>query len=375
MRGFHCGQCGLLASFEDTQCVRCSALLRYLPAAGELAALADDGAGNWLAQRDGVGQPEATRYRRCRNDEQHGACNWALDANDANPFCRSCRFTRTLPDLADPARRTAWIKLEQAKRRLLHALIDYRLPLATKAEDPAAGLAFDFLADEPAPPGVAAAPTLTGHDHGLITINIAEADDVERERRRHALHEEYRTLLGHFRHEVGHCYWDRLLGGADAARRDAFRAAFGNERADYGAALARHHRSGPPADWAETFVSAYASSHPWEDWAETWAHYLHMADAVESAADCGLSLQPSRSGEPAFAPVPGAARRMTFDEMAERWFPLSYMMNCLNRCVGLPDAYPFLLNSSALAKLRFVHETIAQAGIAAPAPPAIPANK
>ena len=143
---------------------------------------------------------------------------------------------------------------------------------------------------------------LTGHADGVITVNIAEADDAERERRRTAMHEPYRTLLGHMRHESGHYYWDRLIAGTPEL--DEFRSLFGDERADYAASLSTYYERGAPADWQERFVSAYASAHPWEDWAETWAHYLHMVDTLETAAACGLSLTPRRRDEPALPKMP-----------------------------------------------------------------------
>ena len=198
----------------------------------------------------------------------------------------------------------AWCRLETAKRRLIYTLLALRLPLTGKAEAPESGLTFQFLAD-PDTPG--AAPVLTGHNDGVITVNIAEADDSVREKRRHQMHEGYRTLLGHFRHEVGHYYWDRLV--RDGEWIDGFRELFGDEREDYDEALQRHYKQGAPADWQERFVSAYASSHPWEDWAETWAHYLHMTDTLETAIDCGLSLRPKRSDEPSLKPSTAAVGR------------------------------------------------------------------
>ena len=229
-------------------------------------------------------------------------------------------------------------------------------PVENKYDDPEHGLAYDFLAspDDPEAP-----PVLTGHADGVITLNIAEADDVERERRRHDLHEPYRTLLGHFRHEVGHYYWDRLI--KDTPRIDLFRERFGDEREDYAQALQRHYQQGAPVDWQERFVSAYASSHPWEDWAETWAHYLHMTDTLETAAACGLSLRPGRTDEPTLKtppPAPGSRRFASFDRVIESWFPLTYVLNNLNRGMGLPDGYPFVLSRPAVDKLRFVHETL-----------------
>jgi hypothetical protein len=204
---------------------------------------------------------------------------------------------------------------------------------------------------------------LTGHSHGVIVINLAEADDAERERRRTALGEPYRTLLGHMRHEVGHYYWS-LLVERDAARLDACRRLFGDDREEYSAALSRHYRQGPPPDWQDRHVSAYAAAHAWEDWAEVWAHYLHMTDTVEIAAACGVSLRPKRADEPTLPRVTTDAARpeASFDRLLDSWFSLTYLLNNLNRGLGLADAYPFVLSTPVVEKLRFVHETIAAAG-------------
>jgi hypothetical protein len=233
------------------------------------------------------------------------------------------------------------------------------LPLLDRADDPERGLAFEFLAD-PADP--AAPRVLTGHASGVITINLAEADDPEREKRRVQLHEPYRTLLGHFRHEVGHYYWDRLIRD-NPSRLEEFRSAFGNERADYAEAVKRHYDAGAPADWQDRFISAYATMHPWEDWAETWAHYLHIIDALETAAACGVRLRPPRAGDPAMRQVPDPVgdERVSFDELMESWFPLTYMLNNLNRGLGQADAYPFVLSVPVLQKVQFVHDTVAAA--------------
>jgi hypothetical protein len=212
---------------------------------------------------------------------------------------------------------------------------------------------FEFMADISLP---GAEPVLTGHNDGVITLNVAEADDSERERRRTQLHEPYRTLLGHFRHEIGHYYWDRLV--ADSGDLNGFRNLFGDERQDYGEALKRHYSNGAPADWQQRFVSTYASSHPWEDWAETWAHYLHMTDSLETAAVCGLSLKPRRSDEPSLKTANMNAPGDSFAKMVDAWFPLTYVLNNLNRGLGLADGYPFVLSTPALEKLRFVHGVV-----------------
>lgn len=213
---------------------------------------------------------------------------------------------------------------------------------------------------------------LTGHADGVITINVAEADDLEREGRRQALHEPYRTLLGHMRHESGHYYWDLLI--RDRASLETFRALFGTEQRDYGEALKAYHKEGPPADWQARFVSAYASAHPWEDWAETWAHYLHLVDALEMAAACGLSLLPHRPDEPSLAAplaVEGSPA-VPFDPLIDNWFSLTYLLNNLNRGLGLPDGYPFILSIPVLEKLRCVHEVISQTAWLANSTAALP---
>ena len=191
-----------------------------------------------------------------------------------------------IPDLSLSVNQMRWRRLEEAKRRLFYSLLRWRLPIPTVADDPERGLRFEFLADQ----GGDAPKVMTGHDGGLITISIAEADDVERERRRTAMGEPYRTIIGHFRHEIGHYYWDLLV--RDGRRLDECRALFGDDRQDYSEALERHHQFGPPQDWRDGYVSAYATMHPWEDFAETWAHCMHIVDTLETAASFGLSVRP-----------------------------------------------------------------------------------
>ena len=363
MRIFHCGHCGRLVFFENTSCVNCKHELAYLPDRGTVAALEPEGDDLWKAivpGGEGKAGSKGALYRRCVNDRDQHLCNWVVPFDDPAPYCQSCRLTRMIPDLNGAGHRELWAKLEAAKRRLIYTLTALRLPTKSKVDDPGTGLAFEFLAD---PDDPKAPRVLTGHDRGLITVNIAEADDAEREKRRLAMHEGYRTLLGHLRHEVGHYYWDRLI--ADSQWIDGFREQFGDERRDYAEALKAHHQNGAPAQWEEQFVSAYASSHPWEDWAETWAHYLHMTDTLETAVASGLSLQPKRPDEPTMTPdvtLPTANKRSSFDDLIERWFPLTYVHNNLNRGMGLPDAYPFVLSAPVVDKLRFVHEVIVGVG-------------
>ena len=282
-------------------------------------------------------------------------CNWAVPSDEPGEFCKSCRLNRVIPDLSIPNNKTAWFRLELAKRRMIYTLLGLGLPVEPKNGDSGAGLAFEFLEDSA---DGDARRVLTGHDNGLITVNIAEADDVHREQQRTLQKEPYRTLLGHFRHEIGHYFWDRLI--LNGPKLDAFRAIFGDERADYQEALERHYREGPQGPWEEKFISAYATTHPWEDWAESWAHYLHMVDALETAGAAGLALRPKRPDEPSMQPPadPLNPKHRDFEPMIESWLSLTYVLNNLSRGLGLPDSYPFVLSSPVIDKLRFIHDTI-----------------
>jgi hypothetical protein len=350
MKVFHCSNCHHLVFFENTQCVNCGFKLAFVPELADMAAMEPLENGLW---RTGAHGAERGRFRLCRNYSEENICNWSVADEDPEALCESCRLTEVIPNLTLEGNHEAWFKLEAAKRRLIYSLKQLHCPVESRLQNPERGLAYEFLSD-----GDADSPILTGHARGVVTVNIAEASDAERERRRVQLGEPYRTLLGHFRHEVGHYYWERLV--YDRGILEQFRAVFGDERADYAAALKTHYQLGPPADWAQSFVSAYAASHPWEDWAESWAHYLHMSDMLDTAADCGLSLMPGRRDEPVLQRARSGTEQ-PFEGLIESWFPLTYLLNNLNRSMGLPDGYPFVLSTPAIAKLRFVHDTIVAA--------------
>jgi hypothetical protein len=353
MKTFHCTHCRNLVFFENTRCLNCGRLLAYLPDRGVMAALNVGTDGYWHVEgRAAIRQP----YRLCANYVGQNSCNWAIPIDDSDSLCQSCRLTRVIPDLT-PVGKEAWVRLEAAKRRLLQSLLSLELPVTKKDAHNPGGVIFEFLKDSIQPNGDRKR-VLTGHDNGLITINIAEADDVERERQRQQQQEPYRTLLGHFRHEIGHYYWDLLI--RDNERLLAFRELFGDERADYAQALKRHYQQGAPTDWEQSFISSYATSHPWEDWAETWAHFLHMTDALETAGAAGLSLKPLRVDEPVIPALPVSTTLLDagFDNMIERWLPLTYVMNNLSRGLGLADNYPFVLSAPVIRKLRFIYDTI-----------------
>jgi hypothetical protein len=348
MKLFECQHCGQPLFFENTRCENCGHSLGYLPEKAVLSALEPDD-GGWRA----LAEPLA-RYRQCVN-AQYDICNWLIAADNGEQFCAACRHNRTIPDLSFPQNLANWRKVENAKHRLFYSLLRLGLPLTTFQEEPE-GLTFDLLA---APLG---GPVVTGHAGGLITINVAEADDAIRERQRAHLGEPYRTLLGHFRHEIAHYYWDHLV--RDSENLDRFRELFGDERVDYNAALQLYYANGPAPDWPERFVSAYASSHPWEDFAETWAHYFHMVDTLETASAFGLRLRPrvAQSAELATA-VDFDPYQASMERINESWMPLTVAVNSINRSMGIADLYPFVLARPAIVKLTFVHDRIREAGI------------
>jgi hypothetical protein len=348
MRLFTCQACRQTLHFDNTLCEKCSHRLGYLPATVTLSAVEQNGDA-WTA----LAKP-GTLYRFCIN-AQYDACNWLIEASSPETLCLCCRHNRTIPDVTQDANVAAWRRIERAKHRLFYSLLRLGLPLVTQIENQETGLAFDVLADSPQPHGP---KVMTGHDNGLITIALSEADDAEREKIRVAMREPYRTLVGHFRHEIGHYFWDRLV--RDGRKIESFRALFGDESADYGQALQRHYEQGAPADWQSKFVTAYATMHPWEDFAETWAHYLHIVDTLETAGAFGLSTRPKVThGDELDASVDfDPYRAKTMEQLTETWLPLTVALNSLNRSMGNPDLYPFVLSTPALEKLAFVHALV-----------------
>jgi hypothetical protein len=354
MKTFHCQYCGNPLFFENVQCLQCESALAFLPDRLNVAAIEEvpQKEGLWRPRTRARKAPPQAHYRLCRNHAS--ACNFAVPADDPNPLCVSCRLTRILPDLSQPGNPERWYRMESAKRRLFYTLAKLGLLSTTPPNGGSDGPVFEFLADMPGH------QVMTGHVAGVITLNVAEADDAERVRRRVEMHEPYRTLVGHFRHESGHYYWDRLID--EGGRLDAFREVFGDERADYQQALQAHYaRGGSVPDWQDQYVSAYATAHPWEDWAETWAHYLHMVDLLETAAWYNTRLSvPGQGGEVEEVLNPLETGQPDFNTLVEQWVPVTLLVNSLNRSLGQEDAYPFALSPGALEKLRFVHDVIGE---------------
>jgi len=381
-RAYFC-RCGRPVFFRNSVCLACRTPLGYEPHLRQVYPLEpvpqvppvpqvqpESEPGIWqLASLGGISENYgAGKYRRCANLDSPAGCNWLLSEaeTEGNPrlLCIACRLNRTIPDLSVPDNGELWSRLEAAKRRLVSSLLALGLPVESRVDQNSErGLAFDFLHSPAEGPRV-----LTGHADGIITINIEEADNAARERIREQLHEPYRTVLGHLRHEVGHYYWDRLI--ANSTWLEDFRKLFGDEQQDYAAALQRNYQQGPLPGWEQQYVSAYASVHPWEDWAESWAHYLHMVDTLDTALSFGLDtrrlemeIEPF-SRDSLFRPNhPGAKRFLSF---VNAWIELSAVLNELSRSMGQPDLYPFALPRPAVAKLHFIQLAIGQLAAALP---------
>jgi hypothetical protein len=348
MKLFKCQRCANMVYFDNDHCEQCKSTLAYVPELSTISVIEADGSLLVAGAAKGVAR------RFCAN-QTWGACNWLIAEGDGEEYCAACRHNRTIADLHVEENLALWRRVERAKHHLFYTLQQLRLPLANRRDAPETGLAFDFLADTGT-----AAKVMTGHDHGLITLNIAEADDAYREQLRTTMGEPYRTLLGHFRHEVGHYFWDVLVdrGG----RLDAFRARFGDERPDYDESLKKYYASGPAPNWPENFVSAYASAHPWEDFAETWAHYLHIVDTLEMAGAFGLRISPAVETAPELDEKQTVApsEATGIESLITAWVPVTLAVNGLNRCMGQPDLYPFVITEAVTAKLGFIHDLIHQ---------------
>jgi hypothetical protein len=363
-RNFAC-RCGRPVFFPNTRCLACGAALGFDPERLAMISVEpsdDDDLWREALPEGAAPAPDGTpvaRWRRCVNLTTASGCNWLVAEHDAQAGspaqCRCCRLLRTVPDLSS-AQNTLWFqRVETARRHLVATLIGLGLPVRSRlSEDVERGLVFDVLLADPGQPAV-----VTGHAEGVITIDLHEADDAQREQRRLSLGEPYRTLLGHLRHESGHYFWQRLVQD-DPAQLATWRECFGDERQDYVQALQRHYAEGAPADWSLHFVSAYASSHPWEDWAETWAHYLHMSDTLDTARSYGLDGSMVALDYEPLAGDDAALGDPGFAALVRSWMELSGVLNELSRSMGVADFYPFVLSPQAVRKLHAVHRLITE---------------
>jgi hypothetical protein len=328
VRDFNCPNCGQRLSFENSLCLSCRSQLGFSLDDMALLVIAPG------VDTTGRGAVDSGQYQLCAN-LYVAECNWLVEKGPVRQLCTSCALTRTRPNDSDTKALAAFAAAEKAKRRLIAELHELKLPVD--------GLAFDLLSSE-------FEKVTTGHHNGVITLDLAEGDDVHREQLRVAMDEPYRTLLGHFRHEIGHYYFYRLVGPSQAYSQ-RFRELFGDPDTDYQDALDRHYNEGAPPGWKDSYVSSYAAMHPAEDWAETFAHYLHIRDALDTAAAFG------------FAPAGATFERRSlgpsgFDTIIEMWLPLAWALNMVNRSMGKEDLYPFVLPPPVLDKMRLIHVII-----------------
>ena len=335
MRDFNCPNCGQRLAFENSLCLSCGSRLGFS---------LDDMA--LLVIASGA-------------DSEHGAPSTRASTGCA-PICiwpsaigsregadqKAMQVVRADPHPPQRQRHQGAGRIRGRREGQAPAIVELyelKLPIVGRDENREYGLAFDLLSSEQE-------QVMTGHHNGVITLDLAEGDDVHREQLRVEMDEPYRALLGHFRHEIGHYYFYRLVGPSQAYSQ-RFRELFGDPDADYQAALDRHYKDGPPPGWEDTYVSSYATMHPAEDWAETFAHYLHIRDTLDTAAAFG------------FAPAGATFERRVlgpsgFDTMIEMWLPLAWALNMINRSMGKEDLYPFVLPPAVLEKMRFIHTII-----------------
>ena len=335
MRRFSCEACAAEIAFDSSRCPVCATPLGYVPEERTLRTLRPADAVTFRIS-DG-----AVDWWRCLNASW--GCNWLIRAASGETWCRSCALTRGRPDDARPAAVSAWTTAEASKRRLVHQLDRFGLPVEARRSAESDGLVFDlvFL------PG---ARGLTGHLDGVVTVDLAEAEPVYREQMRRRLGEPFRTLLGSLRHEVAHYYWSVLV--LDAGRVESFRTVFGDERVDYSAAV-QHYYASPPA-WDDShFVSHYAQAHPHEDWAETFALYLHIVDLVDTAAAYGLIDLPASLDDR--LPSPAGA---SIDDLVAHWVALAAAIDGLADSVGAEWLRPSADARLELDKLGYVHARI-----------------
>ena len=299
---------------------------------------------------------ENKNYTYCDN-HKHDVCNWLVEKSSNSEFCLACSLNRTIPHLLSAENLEKWKQIEYAKHRLVYQLLRFRLPVVSKMEDEFNGFCFDFIAKDDLPEE--SKDIKTGHADGVITLLISEADPVVREQMKQQMSERYRTLLGHVRHEVGHYYWDRLIRNNPSVLQN-FRNLFGDETQSYADALDRHYSMGPKANWQQSYISKYASSHPWEDWAETWSHYLHLTDVLETAYNFGIQTNPKITDQD------NLSMKASFDPYVETSFknfmdtgiPLLYALNSMNRSMGENDLYPFIISEPVKQKLEFIHNLL-----------------
>jgi hypothetical protein len=317
------------------------------------------------------------RYQKCDNHADYKTCTGMVNLNTFVPvegedevLCFACRFNDTIPDLSIVEHIPLWKKMEAAKRRALYTLKSMKLPLATIAQNPDSGLSFDFTTDRDVSDHFASRlmnqdTVFTGHDCGHITINLAEADEVARSHTKLAMGEKYRTLLGHFRHELGHYYFDKLIAGSPQ-KHALCKQYFGDDELSYKDAMDKHYKGGAPENWRDSYISEYATMHPYEDWAETWSHYMHIMDTLQTAKNFSITgstignAEETEEVEDLTLPQDAYffSAQTSITNILDTWMDFAIILNSLNRSMGMSDAYPFVLTQPVRTKLSFIHHAI-----------------
>ena len=337
MNRFYC-KCGSEVFFDNRCCQNCGVALGFDSRTLDMIPMEPSGRESYKSL-----DLSARSFKLCANGSEFSSCNWVLPADDENKFCFGCRFNRIIPnqkviDVSPSINHQRWCRLEAAKKRLMYTLLELKVPVIDGWNDAEDGLLFDFMEDIETESDVVAENIVTGYANGIITINVIEADDVARVSARSALNERQRTILGHFRHESGHFLWDRLFKRLSLGSE--FKNIFGDPDEDYQESLSKYYKNGPPSDWSNCFITAYASSHPLEDFAETWNHFLLIFDTVETAYAHGLTQM-----------KPDIRNLMSSLDV---WNDLVIALNQLTRSIGINDAYPFVINKLASQKLNYV---------------------
>ena len=326
MTPYQC-RCGQALFCENTRCSNCGRIQAFEPLRAAMLSLDTDDDG-WI---DG----EGNRYRPCANRAEWRVCNGVVEADSNETLCSGCRLNRTIPSMSRGENVLRWKRLEAAKRRMIAGVSKLGLDVNSGG-----GMRFDFLEDKRSHPDVLEHFVTTGHKDGVITINVLEADEIQRVQQRELMGERYRTVLGHIRHEAGHFFYPQLVTDPGG-----FTALFGDPSADYDQALNRYYEEGPADGWEQRHISAYASSHPLEDWAECFAHFLHIEDTLETAICYGLSPDPAQDPR----------------ERINAWARFVIPLNELGRSLGQRDHYPFILTPVVIDKLLYVQAAVARA--------------
>jgi len=343
MKIFECGNCQYVLFFENNSCENCGHISGYHAQSNQMLTFDPE-------QNELYSDRKHINFKFCKNKE-YKACNWLILEDDPADFCTACQLNRTIPNLSEPENVENWRHLEVAKHRLIYQLQKLHLPLQSKHETEK-GLGFDFVVRQNQN------NLMTGHANGVVTILLREADSVFREKTRRELSEPYRTLIGHFRHEVGHYFWDILIH-PNQEYLDQFRIIFGDERQNYGKSLQQYYKKTIAIDWQNSYISQYASAHPWEDWAETWAHYLHIMDMVETAYYFGIRTKHKSNNHHMELSAPLDPYKAPYlESVLENFAPLTFAVNSINRSMGVPDVYPFVVSKGVANKMKFIHQVL-----------------